>query len=139
MEAISLLAIGAGILAAIVISAVAGAVFGLGLAADIGKETPYDEEAEAFFDRGFEAESRKPGFVLQMLVLSAASSALAGAITAWLAPQAPYLNAGIVGLAGTVLGLALARSTPGLPPLLNLLGALTTLPATLAGAWLVGS
>ena len=141
MATLSLLAIGAGTLAGITISAAAGALFGLGFALDVQHDSQADgadpDEADRLFEQAFASASHRPVFALQLTAISIASAAVSGAVTAWFAPAAPLANAAAVGLIGTGLGLVAARLGPPPPPLLNALGLLTTLPATLFGAWLL--
>ncbi len=142
MEQLSFLAICAGIVSAVAIGGGAGAILGLGFAVDVSREAerqgmdPMDEEANRLFDEAFEAASQERGFVLQMLVLSLATSLISGGVTGWLAPAAPLLNAAVVGTVGTAVGLLSARAPSRMPRGLLVAGTLSTLPATLLGAWL---
>ncbi len=143
MSGISLSAILLGIFTGLFASAIAGLILGYGVNLDIrrriGKEhrNPTDDEADRLFSEAFSEANREPSFLQQLLVISIDVSALAGAVTAWLAPMAPYLNATVVGCVSVALGLISMRLNPDLPRRYAILGALTTLPATLAGAWLV--
>ncbi len=140
--ALDLWAIAWGCAAAIGLSAVAGALMGAGLIVDIGNnpdesgpEQPPPDEApdEAALERAM----RRPMALLQISVLSLLATAVSGALTARLAPGAPLANAAAVGAIGTVLSVPLARGTPALPRPLVIFAVLSTLPATLLGAWIV--
>ncbi len=131
METFSLVAVGAGIGAAIAASLLAGLIYGLGFAIDTAREHDPEHEPDAF-DQAFEQAGHTPGFIVQMLILSIGACVLSGAVTAWLSPAAPWLNATLVGAVGTLLGLLGAHN---MPPVLTRLSLVVTLPATLAGAW----
>ncbi len=143
MEQISLLAVFAGITVAVILGSLAGMTLGLGFAADTARDMrergqdisePAGEEA---FDRAFDEVSGKPDFVFQIMLVSVLSSVVSGAVTALLAPEAPYLNAAIVGAVGVVVGLAGVLVMPNFPRVIAIAGAFVTLPATLAGAWVL--
>ncbi len=127
-----------GIVAALVLNFLVGAVLGLGVLIDAIKpgdpdhEEPSDEELDAVF----EAEMHNPVSMAQMAILSLVATAVSGAVTAWLAPQAPYLHAGIVGATGLVFGIVMEWRNPTLPFVINALFAVLIIPATLLGAWI---
>ncbi len=125
MFGFSFFAVLAGLAVAIVLSGLVGMVLGMAVAADAGAEAPEDPEA-------FEAQLHAPGLIAQLSVLSLVVSLLSGAVTAWMAPAAPYVNAGIVGAIGALMGIALPA--PGFSRPVRLALALATLPVTLAGA-----
>ncbi len=120
-----LFAVMAGVAVAMGLGGLVGAVLGAALAAD-------SRDAD---DPTFEAQLNTPTLLLQLSILSLMVAVLSGAVTGWLAPGAPLLNAGLVGALGTGLGLALPA--PGFPDRPRLILALLTLPATLAGGWLM--
>lgn len=136
MEYLSFWAILAGLGVAIGVSSLGGLVFGIGVAIDTARDIDPEHDLEAF-DEAFEEVGSKPGFIVQIIVLSVGAAVLSGAVTAWLAPDAPYLNAAIVGAVGTALGIAAMPAMPDVPRVLAIVGTLATLPATLAGAWLM--
>ena len=143
MSGISLSAVLLGIFTGLAASVIAGLILGYGVNLDIRRridderKTPTDAEADRLFSEAFEQTHREPGFLLQLMVISVGVSALSGAVTAWLAPMAPYANAAVVGGVSLILGLISTQLSPDLPRRYAIIGALTTLPATLAGAWLV--
>ena len=124
-----LFAVMAGVAVAMGLGGLVGAVLGAALIADSRDADDSDPQAT------FEAQLHSPTLLLQLSVLSLMVAVLSGAVTGWLAPGAPLLNAGLVGALGTGLGLALPA--PGFPDRPRLILALLTLPATLAGGWLM--
>ncbi|HGG04965.1 MAG TPA: hypothetical protein ENK28_05850 [Aliiroseovarius sp.] len=134
MSELDFIAILAGITTAIFTSAFAGALLGIGFAVDMMANDPevYPKDDNAM-DEAFGELRHKPGFAFQMAFVNIAISALSGAVTAWLAPHAPLLNALVVGLVGMGV-VALGRDMPR--PLV-ISGLATTLPATVVGAWLM--
>ncbi len=143
MAGLSLTAIALGVLTGIIASAIAGLIFGIGFSIDAANRMrekgtdPLEEEADKLFDQAFGDASQKRGFAVQLVVISIGTAILSGAVTAWLAAQAPMANALVVGLIGTGISLASVPFTHGLPKPLALTGALVTLPATLIGAALL--
>ena len=119
-----------GLSVAIVLNGLAGALLGLAIASD-ARTRPQSE-----WDSHFDAEMHSPGLHLQLAALSLVIALLSGAVTAWHAGAAPYLNAAIVGAVGLVVGLTLP--SPGFPPAAQKALALVYLPVTLAGAWAFG-
>ena len=130
-----------GVIAGLGLSAIAGTLLGAGLLSDIvaGKEgaEPVSPDDETEMANAMERAMSRPVALLQITVLSLVAAAVSGALTARLAPAAPYLNAGIVGLAGTLGALPFAGHLKALPRPLIIFSIIATLPATLAGAWLV--
>ncbi len=126
-----------GCIAALGLSAVAGALMGAGLITDISNNPDEAGAPDSLDDSALERAMHRPMALLQITVLSLLATAVAGALTARLAPGAPMLNAGAVGAIGTVLSVPLARGAPALPRPLVIFGILSTLPATLLGAWIV--
>ena len=127
MFGLDLVAIGAGLGAAIILSGLVGLVLGAAIAADSQAANETELEAQ------FRAQMHKPALLAQLAILSLLIALLSGAITAWFAPGAPYLNTTIVGAISTLASLILP--SPGFPPLARWLLSLANLPATLAGAW----
>lgn len=138
LESLDFSAIMWGFAAAVVLGILSGLIFGAAMAVDSGDSEgrPWSD-SEQEMDAQLEADMNRRPVLAQMIVLSLATAALSGAVTGWLADSAPLLNAAILGVISTILGLALARSTPYMPRTLHLAGALGTLPATLLGAWVM--
>ena len=126
-----------GCIAALGLSAVAGALMGTGLITDISNDPDEAGTPDGPDDDALERAMHRPMALLQLTVLSLLTTVVAGALTARLAPGAPLLNAGAVGAVGTLLSVPLARAAPTLPRPLVIFGILSTLPATLLGAWIV--
>ncbi len=136
MEQVDFWAIIAGISAAVAISGLAGLLFGIGMIVDDMRQGGNVLEDEKALNDRFEADMKQGSAGLQLLILSLGAAVVSGALTAWLADQAPLLNAALVGVTGTVLGLLIPM--PGKVPALLIYGsALLTLPATLLGAWIM--
>lgn len=143
MGTISFTAVFLGVLTGIVASAIAGLIFGIGFAIDTANEIeqngkdPLGEEADKLFDQAFGDAAQQKGFGIQLIVISIATAILSGAVTAWLAPAAPLSNAALVGAIGTAISLASVPMVKGISRSISIAGSLVTLPATLAGAWLM--
>ncbi len=146
LEAFDIVAIAAGIATALVTALLAGAALGMGIASDAISAArkngldldEYDpDEIDAQLEEAFEKASDDPLLGWQMLAISLTVSALSGAVTGWLAPQSPLLNAAVVGGTGTIIGMVSGQEElRRLPSFLRIGATLSTLPATLSGAWM---
>ena len=140
MAGLSFTAIALGVLTGIIASGIAGLIFGIGFAIDTanafrekGKD-PLEEEADKLFDQAFGDASQQRSFGFQLVAISIGTSILTGAVTAWLAPQAPIANALVVAIIGTVVSLASVPFARGLPRAFSIAGSVAIFPATLIGA-----
>ncbi len=124
---LSLTAIAAGFAVSVVASALIGLVFGAAIIADADPEEQPAEDA-------LHAAMTSRGVLAQITILSLVVALLSGAVTGWLAPAAPILNAAIVGTIGMAMGLVLP-APEGIPPALRIVVALATLPVTMLGGW----
>ncbi|HHB80447.1 MAG TPA: hypothetical protein ENK83_01675 [Aliiroseovarius sp.] len=127
MFGLNLIAVILGLSAAVVLNGVAGIALGLAIATDANAHTEHELEAH------FKSETASRSLMIQLAILSLVIALLSGALTAWYAPGAPFLNAGFVGLIGMAIGLALP--SPGFPKAAQKWLARAHLPAALAGAW----
>lgn len=142
MAVIDLWAIVWGLVAGVVLSGVAGAILGGGIISDMlrekGQSDSLDNSDDTELGPAMEKALSQPAALTQILVLSIGASAVSGALTARLVDTGPLTNAAIVGVIGTLVSLPFLRNGSGMPRRLVVLSILTTLPATLLGAWLVG-
>ena len=88
--------------------------------------------AENMSEKALNTLGTETGPLLFCLILGALSTFLGGYIAAKAAKTAPYLNSGIVGLAGLAIGILLGSKTP---LWFNLVAYASVIPAALLGGY----
>ncbi|MGH1368938.1 MAG: hypothetical protein ACRBCL_09990 [Maritimibacter sp.] len=140
MEAFSFVAVGAGLGAALLLTALAGMILGVAISADLSraalKDDPSlsDEALAARVDEALKTDLPRPAVLTQLIVLSLVGAAIGGAVTVLVAGHSGWLNPALTAVGLGALNLYPTKLLPLRPRLVT---ALLTLPATGFGAYLM--
>ncbi|GEM_PF-4728181 len=143
-----------GVLTALGLSLAAGIVIAIAMGLDMTRQwsrmirdiederelEKLEERFDEQVDEHFEHDLASPAMLWALLVISLLVNVLAGYVAAWQTrsaePMGAWVNAGVVGLVGSLLSALLDRDPPIMPALLRWLYYLLAIPTALAGAWL---
>jgi hypothetical protein len=129
MKRISIKGIALGAIATIILDLIVAVVLMIIFGGHVFKSgMPAQQMAEALT-----AVARGNDFLIASLILGTLTTVVGGYIAARIAKKEIYLNSGIVGIIGMVLGVFLGGQSP---MWFNAAGFLTTVPAALAGGYL---
>ena len=132
MKRISIKGIALGAIATIILDLIVAVVLMIIFGGHVFKSgMPAQQMAEALT-----AVARGNDFLIASLILGTLTTVVGGYIAARIAKKEIYLNSGIVGLIGMVLGVFLGGQSP---MWFNAAGFLTTVPAALVGGYLAKS
>ena len=122
-----------GIILAILLMLALDTISGITLVGVMGSHAFQEGLTEQQVNEALAAVTLNRNFLLWSLILGTLSTIVAGYVAARIAKREPYLNAGVVGVLGIVMGLLLSKD---FPLWFNVLGFLLVLPAALLGGHL---
>ena len=122
-----------GIILAILLMLVLDAISGVAFMGVMGSHAFQEGLTEQQVNEALAAVTLNRNFLLWSLILGTLSTIVAGYVAARIAKREPYLNAGVVGVLGIVIGLIFSGDYP---LWFNVTGFLLVLPAALLGGHL---
>ena len=121
-----------GIILAILLMLMLDTISGVALMGVMGSHVFQEGLTDQQMNEAIAALTHNRDFLLWSLILGTLSTIVAGYVAARIAKREHYLNAGIVGVLGIVMGLIFSKDYP---LWFNVLGFLLVLPAALLGGY----
>jgi len=125
-----------GIVLAALLVLVLDTIAGIGMMVFMGGSALKGGMTEQQTNEAIAALTLSTNFLLGSVILGTLATIVGGYVAARIAKKEPYLNAGVIGVLGIVLGVLLAKNYP---LWFNVLGFVLVLPAALLGGHLARS